>query len=101
MAIEKGQNKNHPRNTTERIFTPCDLIEKIQNLWQRVKTNLIEIDDSAQSSSSNETCNPCLNLASLMQVFGQTPIRCQKKDGSFSSQRESRELGERVFRIKG
>jgi len=48
-----------------------------------VKTNRLEMDDSAQTSSSNETCNSCLNLASLMQGFGQTPIRCQKKDGSF------------------
>ena len=48
------------------------------------------IFDSHHSSSCDEACNPFRNLASLMQVSYKTPIRCQKKDGSFSSQRESR-----------
>jgi hypothetical protein len=36
-------------------------------------------------------------LASLMHASYQTPIRCQKKDGSIWSKRESPELDERVF----
>jgi hypothetical protein len=52
---------------------------------------------SPYSSSCDEACNPCLDLTPLMQDSYQTPIRCQKKDGSVWTMREWLELDGRVF----